>query len=228
MGNVGPKVFPIYAVIDLSASMAGEPIDAAEEILPALIDACRQYASLADVLRFSIIVFSDTAQTVVPMCSYDQAGNPGKFRAMRSTNYGAAFRELRSNIDRDIDNLKLEGHMVFRPSVFFITDGEPTDDAAQRAAAWNALTDTSWRAHPNVVAFGVGPQVKVETVRRYISHHGQAFVTRDGASAADGLRSIINILVQSVVASVNDAMGGGNGKLILDTGAIDDDLVRVS
>lgn len=219
------KIFPVYIVVDVSSSMQGDPITAANQIVPALIDACRQYSSLADMLRFSLITFSEGAKTVIPMGSYDEAAVPTLIPG-GTTSYGSAFREIRKNIDSDVADLNTLEYTVLRPSVFFITDGEPTDDTADRTAAWQDLTDDSRRTHPNVVAFGVGNEVTAETLATYTSHKGKAYVTRDGASAAAALRSIIELLVMSVVATANNAAEGSNDGLVL-ASAVDADLEEV-
>lgn len=221
----GSKVLPVYIVVDVSWSMSGEPIKAANQIVPELINACTQYTTVRDMLWFSLITFSDTAKTLIPMTSYENV-TPPLLEPENSTEYGAAFREIRSNIDHDVEFLKLHHHVVLRPSVFFITDGEPTDNDQLRQAAWDDLTDKTRKTHPNIVMFGVGDKVSGDMLKRYVSHRGKAFITRT-ESAADGLRSIIEMLVMSVVASTGSAAAGSNEGLILDFDGIDDDLEEV-
>jgi uncharacterized protein YegL len=203
--------------------MSGKPIAAANDIVPALIDACRQYRTLADVLRFSLVTFSDEAKTLVPMSSYDESSIP-TLQVEGGTSYGKGFAEIRRRIDVDVESLKSDGYEVFRPSVFFITDGGPTDGERERTSAWEDLTDPDRRSHPNVIAFGVGDEVPTEILKQYVSHRGRAFVSKSGADAATSIRSIIEMLVMSVVASADDGSAGGTGGLQLNTDAISEDM----
>lgn len=220
------RVLPVYVLLDVSASMAGSPIASANEIVPALIDACRTYQSLADALRFSIVTFSGAAKTVVPMTAYHEAMVP-TLTTETSTAYGAGFAEVSRRIDIDVTSLKADGYEVFRPSMFFITDGDPTDDPRSRQSAWDTLTDKNRRAHPNVITFGVGGNVRPEAIKQYVSHNGKAFVSKSGNDAARDLKLIIEALVTSVVSSANAAAAGGPGGLQLNTAAIDDDLTEL-
>ena len=217
------RILPVYILIDVSVSMQGEPIAAANDIVPALIDACRQYRTLADVLRFSLVTFSDEAKTLVPMASYDESSIP-TLQVEGGTSYGKGFAEVRRRIDIDVASLKSDGYEVFRPSVFFITDGDPTDKEPERKAAWEDLTDPDRRTHPNVVTFGVGGQVSAESLKQYVSHRGKAFVSRSGADAAASLKAIMEMFITSVVASANDASAGSTGGLQLNTDAISEDM----
>lgn len=220
------RVLPVYVLLDVSVSMTGAPIAAANEIVPALIDACRTYQSLADALRFSIITFSDSAKTVVPMTAYREAMVP-TLTTEGSTSYGAGFNEVSHRIDIDVASLKADGYAVFRPSIFFVTDGDPTDDGRSRQKAWDALVDSRRRAHPNVITFGVGGSVNPDMIKAYVSHNGRAFVSKSGDDAARDIKLIIEALVTSVVSSATAAAAGGNGGLQLNTAAIDDDLTEL-
>src|SRR5207247_2640955 len=78
----------------------------------------------------------------------------------RRTSYAAAFRLLRQEIERDLAQLRSDNFRVFRPAVFFITDGEPNDDDQHLKAAFEELTDPSFRARPNILPFGVRDATK--------------------------------------------------------------------
>ena len=56
--------------------------------------------------------------------------------------------------------MKADGHKVHRPAVFFLTDGEPTDDDAAWKQAFSELADPAFQARPNVIPFGVADAQK--------------------------------------------------------------------
>src|SRR5262245_18720111 len=79
-----------------------------------------------------------------------------------ATMYGQAFDTLRETINNDVNNLKAQGHQVFRPTVFFLSDGQPNDSWQ---ASYLALTDPGWRPRPNILAFGFG-QADASVIRQ--------------------------------------------------------------
>lgn len=224
MSNPNGKqdIFPVYLVVDTSGSMTGTKIDAANELVPAIIDAARRYASVADSLRVSLITFDSAARTIIPMSHCDDITVP-TLVASGGTSYASAFREVSSVIARDVAQLKADEHRVLRPSVFVLTDDDPGDSQSERDAAWAELTDKSRREFPNVTMFGIGDHIDTENLSRYVHHKGQAFRTRTGADARNALESIIHLLVMSVVASGNNPDPATTG-LTIDTSAIDDNL----
>jgi uncharacterized protein YegL len=220
------KVLPAYIVVDTSYSMTGDRIAAANEIVPRLIKECNKNTALADKLYVSIIAFSDSARTVVPLSKGGDLGNPPQLTAGASTSYSAAFKLLRSEIETGVITLKTNGYDVYRPVVFFITDGEPTDNDNDRAAAFAELTDSRFGAHPNIVMFGVG-EAEESTLKSYTSHRGSAVIAKDGASAAEALGAMLEVLVLSVVASVGGGAEGQGGAFQIDTAFVDSDLLSV-
>ena len=53
--------------------------------------------------------------------------------------------------------LKADGYQVHRPSVFFLTDGQPTEkEETSGQIALEALGHGAFKERPNVLAFGVG------------------------------------------------------------------------
>jgi len=117
----------------------------------------RQIASdpiMSDRIRFGIIEFSDTANELLQISNLSDLGSmPSLLPAEGLSNYGEAFNLLRVVIARDIANLKSLGLRVYRPAVFFITDGDPTDDWVSNH---RALTDKTLNPHaPNLFAVGV-------------------------------------------------------------------------
>jgi hypothetical protein len=68
--NPKPQLFPAYAVVDASPSMEGDPIATANELVPAIVDACARYQTLADKLRFSLIRFSINPSHKYPTIGY--------------------------------------------------------------------------------------------------------------------------------------------------------------
>src|ERR1035441_8262650 len=69
------------------------------------------------------------------------------------TNYSSAFDLLYDTIAEDVKQLKASGDQVYRPAVFFLSDGQPGDNWE---GSYKRLIDPSWTYHPNILAFGFG------------------------------------------------------------------------
>ena len=148
-------VLPIYFVCDVSASM--ETNGGTDQINRIILEFHGQIAGdpiISDHIRFGIIEFSETANELLQISKLiDLVAIPGLLPGNGLTNYGEAFNLLRVVIARDIANLKSQGLRVYRPAVFFFTDGEPTDDWVSNH---RALTDKTMNPQaPNMFAVGV-------------------------------------------------------------------------
>ena len=152
--TAGNAVLPFYILCDESASMdANGGIDAVNRGLPELHATIAGDPLASDKYRIGLITFSDIAEELLPLTNLsDVHPMPGLMEKPMS-NYGEAFNLLRVVISRDIANMKSQGIQVYRATVFFITDGNPTNDWE---ANHRALTDKNVNPQaPNIIACGV-------------------------------------------------------------------------
>jgi uncharacterized protein YegL len=216
-------VLPFYVVADVSYSMtqapqnAGPdgrtPLDALNTLVPALKDAIDENPILGDKVRFSLIDFSDDATTQIPLCDLSkiQTADIPALVARGGTSFVAAFTALRRQIDSDTRQLKADGNKVHRPAVFFLTDGEPTDQDSDWQRAFADLTDPSFKARPNMIPFGVG-EAKKAVLDQIVHPVGRmrSFVAKDGVDAASAIRSMAELLIGSIIASANSVTDEGD------------------
>jgi uncharacterized protein YegL len=212
-------VLPFYVLADVSYSMTqpgpnggDAPLMALNTIVLALKDALDENPILRDKIRFSLVDFSDEAQTQIPLCDLMDV-HPSAIpllAARGGTSYAAAFDAIRQQIDADVRQLKADGDKVHRPAVFFLTDGEPSDDETTWRKAFADLTDASFRFRPNIIPFGVADARK-EVLDQLVYPPGRmrSFVSKDGTKAADAIRSMAEILISSVIASANSVSSEG-------------------
>ena len=195
--TAGNAVLPFYILCDESGSMdANGGIDAVNKGLPELHAAIAGDPLVSDKCRIGLITFSDIAEELLPLSNLsDVQAMPG-CAAKGMTNYGEAFNLLRVVISRDIANMKSQGIQVYRPAVFFITDGEPTDDWE---ANHRALTDKNVNPQaPHIIAFGeagANPAVigKIGTKA--------AFIANQGVDPGNALKEILKSLTNTIVNS---------------------------
>ncbi|GGN18374.1 VWA domain-containing protein [Actinoplanes hulinensis] len=228
-------VLPFYIVVDVSLSMSvpqggdKSAIQAANEILPTVIDGIEASPTLGDVVRLGAVDFSDDARVVLRLDDVRNVNPIPQFTVRGATSYAAAFRLLRQEIEKDYAQLRGDNYKAYRPAVFFITDGEPTDDQSDIVAAYNDLTDPSFKLRPNLIPFGVGTATKDQLDQWVYPKEGskkpmRSYVMRDGADPAKAITKVAEILLSSVIASAQSVSEQGSaGGFVLDDEDLDSD-----
>jgi uncharacterized protein YegL len=153
---------------------------------------------IADRVRFGLVSFSGEAEVALPLCDVGLLDDIPTLAPRGLTSYGAAFELMRTTIESDVAQLVADGYRVFRPTVFFLTDGRPTDAARDWRSALRRMIDPDFPHRPNVVAFGLGDApseilTEVATVA--------AYTAADAMSAPAAIGAFGTMLVESVVAS---------------------------
>ena len=205
------NLLPFFLVVDVSQSMSGARIDAVNQILPTLVDALAENPILSDKVRFGVIDFSNTATVLTPLCDLlNQSSLPG-FSVRGATYYSAAFELLKSQIQTDVDQLKADGYNVYRPTVFFMSDGAPNQGDPWQApfaelTTYDQTTNTGFKYYPNLSPFGI--QGADPVILQQLIHPStgprpmKMFLTDAGADAASAIASMAEILLASVLNSV--------------------------
>jgi uncharacterized protein YegL len=195
------QVLPIYFVGDESHSMAGDPIAAVNRGLIDLRDEVAKHPLIGKKVRFGIITFADTAQTRLELSELSEdLILPTLAPRGRGTSYASALEALRQTIPADVALLKGTGYQVHRPSVFFLSDGQPTEKEDKWRARLDELKDAGFKERPNILAFGVGDAdarviQQLATVPRY------AFMMTEGSSTAGAISEFAASMLNSMVSS---------------------------
>lgn len=207
------QILPFYLVCDESGSMSGAPIEAINDALPDLHQEISTNPTVADKTRFALIGFSDDATVLQPLVDLSELSTLPALAAGGVTSYGQAFRVLRACIETDVTDLKAEGHEVYRPVAFFLSDGVPTDNQWEQAL--QELTES--RYCPKIIAFGIG-EADTATISQVANF--RAFMQQDSAvSPAAALREFAASLTRSIVRSASSISADGSGAFTL---AVDD------
>ncbi|MFA6883814.1 MAG: VWA domain-containing protein [Paludibacteraceae bacterium] len=118
---------PVYLLLDTSGSMYGEPIEAVKNGVQVLISTLRQDPYALETAFLSIITFNSTAQQVTPLTELSAFQQPN-IDASGCTALGEALALLASKVDQEVTKTTTEIKGDWKPLVFIMTDGEPTDD----------------------------------------------------------------------------------------------------
>lgn len=199
-------VLPFYLLCDVSGSMTPH-IGALNESLLQFRDELARNPVLSDKVQFGVVDFADDAGDVIPLGDFSSADlNHRQLTARGGTNYGAAFRTMRATIERDMA-AGAERFRYFRPAVFFLTDGAPTDSEWPQAFA--DLTSLEFTAYPLFVPFGIGDaDATVLSGLVHPQNRSTLFMANAGTSPATAITKMTEAMLKSVLNSGRSAMAG--------------------
>lgn len=118
---------PVYLLLDTSGSMSGEPIEAVKNGVQVMISSLRQNPQAIETAFISIITFDSVAQQIIPLtdlASFQMVD----IRATGTTAMGEALKLVANRIDHEVAKTTTEQKGDWKPLVFIMTDGIPTDD----------------------------------------------------------------------------------------------------
>lgn len=150
---------PVYLLLDTSGSMYGEPIEAVKNGVQTLITNLRSNPFAMETAFISIITFNSSAQQVTPLTDLFSFQQPN-IDASGCTALGGALSLLAQKIDTEIIKTTNEVKGDWRPLVFIMTDGEPTDSLAQ------GLAEFKKRKCGIVVACAAGQGANTNTLKQ--------------------------------------------------------------
>ncbi|MDK1670687.1 VWA domain-containing protein [Moraxella osloensis] len=118
---------PVYLLLDTSGSMHGEPIEAVKNGVQTLLSTLRQDPYALETAYLSIITFDSSADQIVPLTELASFQVPS-LTASGTTSLGDALSLLAKCIDQEVQKTTPEVKGDWKPLVFLMTDGSPTDN----------------------------------------------------------------------------------------------------
>lgn len=118
---------PVYLLLDTSGSMSGEPIEAVKAGVQTLVSTLRQDPYALETAYLSVITFDSEARQVVPLTEL-ASFQPPQLDATGTTELGAALSLLADRIQTEVAKSTADVKGDWKPIVFLMTDGSPTDD----------------------------------------------------------------------------------------------------
>ncbi len=149
---------PVYFLLDCSESMIGDAIQAVEEGVKKLLNELKKNPNALETACVSFITYSATAKQVVPLTDLLTVQAP-KLSVQSGTSMGGAFQLLKECISREVLKTTKEKKGDFRPIVFLLTDGQPTDDSVSLINSIKAIVSPKIA---NIYSIGCGDDVDFE------------------------------------------------------------------
>ncbi len=191
---------PVYLLLDCSGSMSGEPIEAVRQGVRMLISDLRGNPQALETAFLSVITFSSSAQQLSPLTELMMFQEP-MLDANGSTSLGAALGLLEQCLDNEVRKSSPTQKGDWKPLVFLMTDGQPTD-------SWEMAADRlKQKKLGNIIACAAGAGADSQLLKRVTET-----VVEISNLQPDSLRaffkwvsSSIKTTSQSVTAAVGDA-----------------------
>src|SRR5262245_1400627 len=159
MSEFTGRRLPVYLLLDCSGSMTGEPIEAVRQGVKALLSDLRGDPMALENAFLSVVTFASSAQQVCPLTDLANFSEP-TLTAGGTTSLGEALKVLESCIDTEVRKATPTQKGDYKPLIFLMTDGQPTD-------SWEAAADRVRNNKPgNIIACAAGPGADANTLKK--------------------------------------------------------------
>ena len=193
---------PVYLVLDCSESMIGEAIEEVQIGVDCLLNELRGNPNAVENTWISVITFSNEACLTVPLTDLSNF-NPFKLRTRCGTALGGALSLLGQCLSRDLVKTTSTQKGDYRPFVFLLTDGQPTDDWEPA----NQRFKKEWLSKlASFYAIGCGPDMDIGVLRDLSD---VVFLMQDLEPGAIGK---LFFWLTATIQSASESIGAGNRK----------------
>lgn len=148
---------PVFFVLDCSESMAGDNLEKMKRGIQKIVTDLRRNPHALETVYISIIAFAGKVKTIVPMIDLISFYSPS-LPIGGGTSLGAALAELRAQIDLNVRKTSYEHKGDWKPIVYLLTDGKPTDDVASEIKIWKEQYATK----ASLIAISLGQSADIE------------------------------------------------------------------
>ncbi|MCO6427625.1 VWA domain-containing protein [Nitrosomonas communis] len=153
---------PVYLLLDTSGSMRGEPIQSVNVGLHSMVNALRQDPYALESVHLGLITFDIEAKEIFPLTPLEQIQLPEiKVPNSGPTFLGEALKLLAQRSDLEIIKSTPERKGDWRPLLFIMTDGSPSDLQTFR----DMIPEIKKRNFGNIIACAAGPKARNEILK---------------------------------------------------------------
>ncbi len=150
---------PVYLVLDCSGSMFGDPIQAVNEGINALVAELNTDPFAIETAYLSVITFESTAKQISPLTELSTFVPP-TLNASGITSLGAGLELLIECIDKEVQKASDTQKGDWKPLVFLMTDGMPTDNWEQ------AAKELQQKKPSNIIACAAGADADEKVLKK--------------------------------------------------------------
>ena len=189
---------PVYLMLDVSESMAGDNLERLEEAIGTIVANLRTNPSALESVHLCVVAFAGVVRTLSGLEEL------ATFRAPplpigSGTALGAALHHVMDAIDRDVVRPSAAHKGDWAPIVYLFTDGKPTDALESARARWHR----SYGGHAALIAVAIG-QYADQAALRTLTEHVLVFDDR----APGGFEVFVRWVTESMTVQ-SQCLGGG-------------------
>ncbi|WAU74877.1 vWA domain-containing protein [Acinetobacter sp. TR11] len=194
---------PVYILLDTSGSMRGEPIHSVNVGLQSMLSALRRDPYALESVHLSIITFDLEAKVYLPLTPLDQVQLTDiDVPSAGATFMGAALELLAEQVSQQLQKSTDEVKGDWRPLLFVMTDGSPSDVYAYQ----QAIPVIKQLNFASIVACAAGPKAKQEHLLQ-LTDKVVVLDTMDAASFAGFFKWVsASVVVGSSSAGISDSV----------------------
>lgn len=152
---------PIYFLIDVSESMAGEPIEQVQNGIAEIIKELRTDPYALETVFISVIAFAGKTISLVQLTELYKF-YPPKFPIGGGTSLGQGLEFLMNDMDQNINKTTLDQKGDWKPIIFLFTDGMPTDNIDPAVEKWNRR----YRRSSNLISVSIGDNLDTSVLAK--------------------------------------------------------------
>jgi uncharacterized protein YegL len=192
---------PIFVLLDVSESMTGDGLRQLQQGIERMVAGLRRDPHALESVFLSAIAFAGKARTLAPLTEL-ATFYPPRLPLGSGTSLGAGMLHLMDEIDRNVVSSTRERKGDWRPVVYLMTDGKPTDDIDPAVARWHA----QYASRVTLVTIAIGAHASMHALQRFTEN-----VLRLDATTEQDFQRFVDWVTMSVVAqsrAVSDTSGG--------------------
>ena len=169
LDNPEPRC-PVVLLLDTSYSMTGNPINQLNEGVYALYAALRDDDLASVRVDLSVISFGQSVTVLQDFATVSESQAP-ELRVNGMTPMGEAIVTALRNIENRKNEYRAAGISYYRPWLFVITDGEPTDSVSEASQMLQQAISSK-----KVIFFGIGVEnANIERLKQIAGSRDRVF-----------------------------------------------------
>ena len=205
---------PIYFLLDVSESMLGENLYRLEEGMQRIIGELRTDPHALETAWVSVIAFAGKTREVVPLTELPSVHLP-QLPVGGGTSLGRALTFLMDQVDAKVRRSSAGQKGDWKPIVFLITDGKPTDDVRSVLERWKHYAD-----RVTLVAVSIGRSADLRVLNQ-LTETDKVLTLED--TTDEGFRKFVAWVTQAVQSRSRSVGDSAREELMP---ALDDDILR--
>lgn len=126
--HIEPRKLPIYLLIDTSSYMKGDRIESVKSGIDDILGALRNDPYALETVHISIITYGRHVEQLLPLTPIYNIQVPDiTTDEYGPTHMGTALEMLLENVEKEVKKCTLEHRGDYKPILFILTDGQPTN-----------------------------------------------------------------------------------------------------